>query len=101
MRKGETTKAAPKGLNNIYSSIYLDKKVYFENCHEEIAYRYEPNGNEKFGRFFAKYYGSDEYEVFYTDSECLFKTILKDKIISKSRYENYHLIEGVFCNNEY
>jgi len=65
------------------------KDTYFLNTFEGIAYHYEPTGN----RYFAKYYGRTEYEVYYNLSGCLFWAVEEGRRISRTMYENYHYIK--------
>lgn len=66
--------------------------VYFENSFEDIALKYVPGEPGIMGNFFAKYYGGKEYEISYS-SNVVCMGELEGCIISKARYENYHLIK--------
>jgi hypothetical protein len=87
-------------LRNIRSGIILNrmglgKTVYFENPLEEIAIRYIPGDKGRQGIYFAKHYGRDEYEI-EPDSSCILMGVMEGKPITRSRYNRYHLIEGVY-----
>ena len=87
-------------LRNIRSEKILNrigsgKEVYFENLLEEIALKYVPGGPGRIGKYFAKHFGRDEYEID-PDSSCILMGIMEGKQISKSRYDIYHMIEGTY-----
>jgi len=81
----------------IQNKIETGKIVYFLNPLEEIAFKYVPGKSGKSGKYFAKYYGQNEFEIDY-DSSCILMAVMEGKQISKARYNNYHLIEGVSWN---
>lgn len=80
-----------KILNKIDSGII----VYFENPLEKIALKYIPGGPGKPGKYFAKHYGRNEYEID-SDSSCILIAVMEGKQISKIRYDNYHLIVSTY-----
>jgi hypothetical protein len=79
----------------ILNRIGLGKTVCFENPLEEIAIKYIPGDTGRQGKYFAKHYGRDEYEI-EPDSSCILIGVMEGKPISKARYNRYHLIEGVY-----
>lgn len=79
----------------ILNRIGSGKIVYFENPFDKIALKYIPGGPGKFGKYFAKYHGMDEFEIDFNSSYVLMAA-LEGRQISKARYDNYHLIEGSF-----
>jgi hypothetical protein len=81
-------------LNRIGSGRMV---VYFENPMEEIAFKYIPGGPGKFGKYYAKHFGKDEYET-ECNSSSVVMGMMEGKPITRTRYENYHLIEGVYWN---
>ena len=88
-------------LKRIRSDIILNRIgsgkviVYFENTVEETAFKYIPGGPGKIGKYFAKHYGRDEYEIEFNASSVIMG-MMEGRPIRRSRYENYHLIEGVY-----
>ena len=85
------------GSDEILNKIGSGKIVYFENHLEEIAFRCVHFEIGKPSKYFAKHYGRDEYQIDF-DSANIIMAVLEGKPISKSRYDNYHLIPGVFRN---
>jgi hypothetical protein len=83
--------------DKILNKIGSGKSVYFENPLEEIALRYIPGEPGKVGKYFAKHYGRNEYEIDFNSSSVLMG-VMEGKPISKTRYKKYHLIEGVYWN---
>jgi hypothetical protein len=83
--------------NKIQNMIASGKIVYFENPLEELAFKYIPGKIGKLGRYYAKYYSQDEYEIDF-DSTSILMAVMEGKQISKTRYDNFHLIEGVVWN---
>jgi hypothetical protein len=83
--------------DKILDEIKSGKIVYFENHLEKIAFKCIHCGIDKPSRYFAKYYGRDEYEVD-PDSSDVIMVVLEGKPISKTRYDCFHLIEGDFWN---
>lgn len=81
--------------DKILNRIGSGKLVYFENPLEEIALRYVPGDPGKVGKYYAKHYGRNEYEID-PDSSCILMGIMEGKQISKSRYDRYHRIEGTY-----
>jgi hypothetical protein len=85
--------------SKILNEIESGKIVYFENPSEGIAFRCIHCGIRKPSKYYAKYYGQDEYEIDF-DSNYIIMAVLEGKPISKARYERYHLIEGAFWNRD-
>lgn len=83
----------------IQRRIESGKIVYFESPLEELVFKYIPDKLDKPGKYYAKYYGQDEYEI-NSDSGSVFLAVNEGKLISKYRYNRYHLIEGVHWNRE-
>lgn len=88
-----------KGIryDEILNKIGSVNIVYFENPLEEIAFKCIHSEIGKPSKYFAKHYGRDEYEIDF-DSSNVIMAVLEGKPISKSRYDRYHLIPGVFRN---
>jgi len=85
--------------DTIQNRIGAGKKVFFENPLEEMAFRYIPGEVGVIGKYYVKYYGRDEYEISF-DSSSVLMGIMEGKLISRSRYERYHLIEGTYGNRK-
>jgi len=83
----------------IQNRIGAGKKVFFENPLEEMAFRYMPGDVGEIGKYYVKYYGRDEYEINF-DSSSVLMGIMEGRLISRSRYERYHLIEGTYGNRK-
>jgi hypothetical protein len=81
----------------ILKRIGSGKIVYFENPLEEIAIKYIPGEPGKTGKYYAKHYGRNEYEIDF-NSSCVIMGAMEGRPISRSRYGNYHLIESVHWN---
>jgi len=79
----------------IQNKIAAGRKICFENTAEEIAFRYMPGEIGAIGKYFARYYGRNEFEIGF-DSTSVVMGIMEGRIISNSRYERYHLIEGKY-----
>ena len=77
----------------ILNKIGSGKRVFFENPFEQIAFKYIPGGPGKPGKYFAKRYGRNEFEIDFDSTFVM--AVLKGKEISRLRYDNYNLIEGV------
>jgi hypothetical protein len=85
-------------LSVIQKRIESGKIVYFESPLEELAFKYIPDKLDIIrGKYYAKYYGQDEYEI-NPDSSSVFLAVNDGELISKHRYDRYHLIEGVHWN---
>ena len=85
--------------DKILNEIASGKIVYFENPVEEIAFKCIHSGIGKPSKYFAKHYGRDEYEIDF-DSGYVIMAVMEGKPIRKARYDQYHLIEGVFWNRD-
>jgi hypothetical protein len=83
--------------DKIMNRIGSGKIVYFENPLEEIAIKYIPGESGKTGKYYAKHYGRNEYEIDF-NSSCVIMGSMEGRQISKTRYGNYHLIESVHWN---
>ncbi len=77
----------------IQKRIESGEIVFFESPLEELAFKYIPDGSDKPGKYYAKYYGQDEYEI-NADSSCVELAVHEGMLITKRRYNRYHLIEG-------
>jgi hypothetical protein len=87
-------------LSVIRKRIESGKIVYFESPLEELAFKYIPDKLDIIGgKYYAKYYGQDEYEI-NPDSSSVFLAVNDGELISKYRYDKYHLIEGVHWYRE-
>jgi hypothetical protein len=64
---------------------------------EELAFKYVPGEFGGAGKFYAKYYRQDEYEI-NSDSSSVYLAINEGLLITKHRYDRYHLIEGEHWN---
>ena len=83
----------------IQKRIESGKIVYFESPLEELAFKYIPGKLSELGKYYAKYHNQDEYEI-NSDSSSVFLAINEGKLISKHRYDRYHLIEGIHWNRK-
>ena len=83
--------------NVIQKRIESGGIVYFESPLEELAFKYIPGEFGKSGKFYAKYYRQDEYEI-NSDSSSVYLAIHEGMLITKHRYDRYHLIEGEHWN---
>jgi len=83
----------------ILNKLGAGRTVYFENPVEEIAFRYIPEGFNKPGRYYAKYYGQTEYEID-SNSSSILMAVMEGRQISRSRYEQYHLTGGHYWNKK-
>jgi len=81
----------------ILNKIGSGKEVYFENTLKQIAFKYIPGGLGRRGKYFAKVYGQNEYEIDF-DSSSFLMAVMEGNQISKAMYDNYHLNEGDFWN---
>jgi hypothetical protein len=89
-------------LKKIRSDIILNrigagKAIYFENTLEDIALKYIPDDPGRIGKYYAKHYGRDEYEIDFNSSSVLMG-VMEGKPISRARYDNYHLIVSAYWN---
>ncbi|MFZ2339829.1 MAG: hypothetical protein WAW07_08935 [Bacteroidales bacterium] len=79
----------------ILKRIGEGKQVFFENSMESIAIRFVPGFSGKPGRYFAKHFGRDEYEV-ECNASSVVMGVMEGKIISVGRYKRYHLIQSSY-----
>ena len=89
-------------LSIIHKRIESGRIVYFESPLEELAFKYipdKPGIPDETGKYYAKYFGQDEYEI-NSDSSSVFLAVNEGSLISKHRYDRYHLIEGACWNRE-
>jgi hypothetical protein len=89
-------------LSIIHKRIESGRIVYFESPLEELAFKYvpdKPGKPDETGKYFAKYFGQDEYEI-NSDSSSVFLAINEGMLISKYKYNKYHLIEGLHWNRK-
>lgn len=85
--------------DKILSKIGSGRMVYFENTLEEIAFKYIPGGVGKFGKYYAKHYNQDEFEMD-PDSTSIQMAVMEGRQISRTKYNNYHLIKGVYWDRD-
>jgi hypothetical protein len=83
----------------ILNKIGSGRIVYFENPLEQIAFKYIPGRPGRLGKYFAKQYGQDEFEIDF-DSGSFVQAVMEGKQIRKARYDMYHLIEDVFWSGD-
>jgi hypothetical protein len=81
----------------ILNKIGSGKIVYFENPLEEIAIMYIPGEPGEAGKYYAKHYGRNEYEIDFNSSSVVMG-VMEGKQISKAKYFNYHLTESIHWN---
>lgn len=81
----------------ILNKIGSGKEVYFENPLKQIAFKYIPGRIGRPGKYYAKEYGQNEFEIDF-DSGSFLMAVMEGNQISKARYDNYHLTEGIFLN---
>lgn len=81
--------------NRILNKIGAGKVVYFENPIEAMALKYIPGRPGELGRYYAKHYGQNEYEINF-DSTSILMGVMEGRQIRKSLYEKYHLIENAY-----
>ena len=78
-----------EGHERILNRIRTGKMVYFKNSFKEIAFKYIPGELGRLGKYFAKFYGCDEYEIAYW-SKVVCEGESEGLIITKSDYNNHH-----------
>jgi hypothetical protein len=83
--------------DKILNKIGSGKIVYFENPLEEIAIKFIPGEPGEAGKYYAKHYGRNEYEIYF-NSSCVVMGVMEGKQISKAKYFNYHLTESDHWN---
>jgi hypothetical protein len=86
-------------LSVIQRRIESGKTVYFESPLEELAFKYIPDEPGPAGKYYAKYFGQDEYEI-NPDSSSVYLAIREGQLIFRHRYDRYHLIKGVHWNRK-
>jgi len=79
--------------NVIQRRILDGKVVYFESLLEEIAFRFSPGPDGDPGKYYAKYYRQNEFEI-QSNSSAVCLGVNEGMLITKRRYERYHLIKG-------
>lgn len=79
--------------NVIQRRIIAGKVVYFESLLEELAFRYSPGQNGEPGKYYAKYYRQNEFEI-QSNSSAVCLGVNEGMLITRRRYEKYHLIKG-------
>jgi hypothetical protein len=92
MSKRKVIYGTLKGQKRIHEKLHVGQMVSFENIFEDIAIKYVPGEPGIMGTFFAKYYGKEEYEIAYW-TNVVSMGELEGKIISKTKYDNYHKIK--------
>jgi hypothetical protein len=85
--------------SKIQNRIASGRIVYFESPLEEMAFKYIPCGIGKLGKYYAKFYTQDEFEIGF-DSTSVLMAVMEGKQITKEKYDNFHLIEGVHWNRQ-
>jgi hypothetical protein len=86
--------------DKILNRIGSGKIVYFENPLEKIAIKFIPGEPGKTGKYYAKHYGRNEYEIDF-NSSCVVMGAMEGRLISRTRYGNYHLVESVHWNGSF
>lgn len=85
----------------IRNRIDSGKKVYFKSLLEDLAFKFLPENHDNFrGRYYAKYYGQDEYEI-NPDSSSLYLAKNEGILISKQKYDKFHLIKSDRWNKKF
>jgi hypothetical protein len=79
--------------NVIQRRILDGKVVYFESLLEQIAFRFSPGLNDDPGKYYAKYYRQNEFEI-QSNSSAVCLGVNEGMLITRRRYERYHLIKG-------
>ena len=69
--------------DKITKKIEEGKQVFFENTNESIAIRFVPGLQGRPGRYFAKHFGRDEYEV-ESNASAVVMGVMEGKPISVS-----------------
>jgi hypothetical protein len=85
--------------SKIQNKIASGKLVYFESFLATIAFKYIPGQFNEIGKYYAKFYTQDEFEID-PDSTLVFIASRNGRQISKERYDNFHLIKGVVGERE-
>ncbi len=85
--------------SKIQRRISSGKIVYFESPIEEMAFKYVPGKFNELGKYYAKYYTQNEFEIG-SDSTSVLMGVMEGKPISRDRYDIFHLIEGVHWNRQ-
>jgi hypothetical protein len=84
----------------IKNRIKSGKPVYFESLLEELAIKYIPDKRDNFGgKYYAKYYGQEEYEI-NPDSSSIFLAVNEGMLMSKYRYNRFHLVKSDLWNRK-
>lgn len=73
--------------------------MYFENLLEELAFRYSPGQNGNPGKYYAKYYRQNEFEM-EPNASAVFLAVNEGLLIRRQKYERYHVIKGRQWNRE-
>lgn len=79
--------------NVIQRRILAGKVVYFESLLEELAFRYSPGQNGETGKYYAKYYCQNEFEI-QSNSSAVCLGVNEGMLITRRKYDRYHLIKG-------
>lgn len=85
--------------DNILKMISSRRLVYFENLTEEIAFRFVPGEKGKTGRYYAKHWGRNEYEI-EANSTSVVMGVMEGKRISREKYESYHLVQSAYWSRK-
>jgi hypothetical protein len=84
----------------IQKRIESGKIVYFESLLEALAFKYIPDKfNNWGGKYYAKHYGQEEYEI-NPDSSSVYLAVHEGMLISKHRYNRFHLIKNDHWNRK-
>jgi hypothetical protein len=94
-------KSILKGFRSgrVRKKIATGKVVYFENPLEVMAFKYTPGEFNKPGKYYAKFYSQDEFEIG-SDSTSVLMGVMEGNEISKERYNSFHLIPAVGWNRK-
>jgi len=79
--------------DKIKNKIESGKTTFFLNPLEEVAFKFVPGKLGKSGKYYAKYYGQNEFEID-CDSSSVLKGVMDGKPIRKAIYDHYQLGEG-------
>ena len=83
----------------IVNKIVSGKIVYLENPLEEIVLRYASREYKRYGKYYVKHYGRNDYELNIYSASILL-AVMEGKRIKKERYDSYNLVEDVIWNRK-
>ena len=81
----------------ILNKIGAGKRVFFENPFEGIAFKYIPGEIGKLSKYYVKHFGREECEID-SNSPSILKAVMEGKTLSKTKYDNYCIIDRVSWN---